>query len=38
VFVVGTDVSGDKRRECERNYIVFLVGTEERINKFKNNF
>ena len=38
MLVGGADVSGDKyregkRREGERNYISFIIGTEERINK-----
>ncbi|PIW35626.1 MAG: hypothetical protein COW26_03450 [Nitrosopumilales archaeon CG15_BIG_FIL_POST_REV_8_21_14_020_33_23] len=37
MFVGGADVSGDKRREGERNYIAFLVGTKERINKIYDN-
>ena len=37
MLVGGADVSGDNRREGQRNYIAFLVGTEERINKIYNN-
>ncbi len=37
MFVGGADVSGDKRREGEQNYISFLVGTEDRINKIYRN-
>jgi len=33
MLVGGADVSGDRRSEGQRNYIAFLVGTEERINK-----
>lgn len=33
MFLGGADVSGDKKREGQRNYIAFLVGTEDRINK-----
>lgn len=41
MIVGGADVSGDKyrpgeKREGERNYISFLIGTEERINKIYN--
>ena len=42
MFVGGADASGDKhrpneQREGERNYISFLVGTEEIINTIYNN-
>ena len=42
MFVGGADVSGDKhrlgeQREGERNYISFLVGTEDVINTIYNN-
>ena len=37
MLVGGADVSGDNRREGQRNYIAFLVGTQERINKIYNN-
>ncbi len=33
MIVGGADVSGDIRREGQRNYISFLVGTEEKINR-----
>lgn len=41
MLVGGADVSGDKhregeKREGERNYISFIVGTEERVNKIYN--
>lgn len=41
MLVGGADVSGDKyrqgeKREGERNYIAFLVGTEERIHRIYN--
>ena len=41
MLIGGADVSGDKyregeRREGERNYISFIVGTEKRVNKIYN--
>ena len=36
MLVGGADVSGDTRREGQRNYIAFLVGIQERINKIYN--
>lgn len=33
MLVGGADVSGDKKREGQRNYIAFLIGTEERVNR-----
>jgi len=36
MLVGGADVSGDNKREGQRNYIAFLVGTQEIINKIYN--
>jgi hypothetical protein len=33
MLVGGADVSGDKQGEGQRNYVAFLIGTEERINR-----
>ncbi len=33
----GADASGNKQKEGQRNYLSFLVGTEERINKIYKN-
>ena len=36
MLVGGADASGDKRREGQRNYLAFLIGTEEIINTIYN--